>query len=86
MKIINEPTFSTKDLGVASYLATTEHELTGTTLEDPKKVIFHFRRKEETENLVVKYLSGTAQASAKKLFENYRTLRGLVYSRINNVR
>lgn len=28
----------------------------------------------------------SAQAPAKKLFENYRTLRGLVYTRTNNVK
>ncbi len=83
---IIEPTFSTKDLGASAYLVTLGHELTGTTLEDPRKIIFHFRRKKETDKLILEYFSGRAQAPAKKLFETYRTLRGLIYSRTNNVK
>lgn len=83
---LSEPTYSTKDLGLSTFLITTGHELTGSTLENPRKLILHFRRKQETDNLILQYFNGTAQAPAKKLFENYRTLRGLIYSRTNNVK
>jgi len=83
---LQEPTYSTKDLGAATYLVTQNHELTGTTLQEPRKLIFHFRRQENTDNLILAYFNGTGSEPAKKLFENYRTLRGLVYSRTNNVR
>lgn len=83
---IIEPTYSTKDLGLSTYLVTTDHELTGTTLEAPHKLIFHFRRTQDTDALILRYFNGTAQAPAKKLFETYRTLRGLVYTRTNNVK
>ncbi len=81
-----EPIYSTKDLGLSTFLITTGHELTGTTLEDPRKLIFHFRRKQETDTLILQYFNGVAQAPAKKLFEAYRTLRGLVYTRTNSVK
>jgi hypothetical protein len=81
-----EPTYSTKDLGLGVFLYTTGHELTGTTLENPRKVVLHFRQQKETEKLILDYFNGTARAPAKKLFENYRTLRGLVYTRTNNVK
>lgn len=81
-----EPTYSTRDLGLSTFLITTNHELTGTTLEKPQKLIFHFRRNQKTDTLILQYFNGTAQAPAKKLFENYRTLRGLVYTRTNNVK
>jgi hypothetical protein len=90
MKTMNdellEPTYKTKDLGLGVFLYTTGHELTGTTLEDPRKVVLHFRRQKETEQLILDYFNGTAQAPVKKLLENLRTLKGLIYARTNNVR
>jgi hypothetical protein len=83
---LSEPVYKSKDLGLSTFLFTADHKLVCTTVEDPRKVIFHFRRKQDTDSLILSYFNGTAQAPAKKLFENYRTLRGLVYTRTNNVK
>jgi hypothetical protein len=81
-----ENAYQTRDLGLATYLVSIGHELTGTALKEPRKVIFEIKRREDTDRLVLDYFNGTAEAPAKKLFEQYRNLRGIVYSRINNVR
>ena len=80
------PLYSTSDLGIAVFLFTVGHELSETTLQGPKRLIFHFKRKENTENLVVRYLNGTGQAPAKHLFDNYRALRALAFTKTDNLR
>lgn len=73
--------YSTSDLGIATFLITKGHKLAKTTWETPKKLVFHYEKKEATEDLVTKYLNGTGQASAKKLFSNYRNLRAMAFNR-----
>jgi hypothetical protein len=48
--------------------------------------VFHFRRKDNTDSLISKYLTGDAKAPAKKLFENYRSLRALAFAGTNNLK
>lgn len=88
MTTAQEDTYPTKDLGMSTFLLTTDppHKLVGTTVIDARKVIFEFERRPDTEGLALSYFNGTAQAPAKKLFENYRTLRGLVYARLSNIK
>ena len=78
--------YSTSDLGIAVYLFTTGHELIKTTLQGPKRLIFHFKRTDDIETHVSWYLNETGQAPAKRLFENYRALRALAFSQTNNLR
>ena len=78
--------FKTSDLGIAVYLFTIGHELKETTLQGPKRLIFHFKQQPDTEARVTAYLNETGKAPAKKLFENYRALRALAFSRTNNLR
>jgi len=61
--------YATADLGTATYLLATGHELVKTTLYSPTKLLFHFRRDEDIELKVGRYLSGVGEAPAKKLFE-----------------
>ena len=79
-------TYSTPDLGIAVYLFTLGHDLVKTTVVGQRRLIFHFQYKNNTEKLVSNYLNGTGEASAKKLFENYRALRGMAFSATNNLR
>ncbi len=79
-------TYSTPDLGIAVFLFTLGHELVKTTVVGQRKLVFHFQRRDNTEVLVSNYLNGTGQASAKKLFENYRALRAIAFSQTNNLR
>ena len=79
-------TYSTSDLGIAVYLFTIGHELKKTTLQGPKRLVFHFLRQTDTEARVAAYLSEKGKAPAKKLFENYRALRALAFSRTGNLR
>ena len=81
-----ESKYSTTDLGIAVYLFTIGHELKETTLQGPKRLIFHFKQQPDTDSRVAAYLNETGKASAKKLFENYRALRALTFSRTNNLR
>lgn len=84
---LQEPTlFQTSDLGIAVYLFTIGHELAMTTLQGPNRLIFHFHQDADTEAHVSRYLNETGQASAKKLFENYRALRALAFSRTGNLK
>lgn len=78
--------YSTSDLGIAVFLFTTGYELTKTTLQGPKRLIFHFKRRTDIESQVSKYLNETGLAPAKKLFENYRALRALAFAQTNNLR
>jgi hypothetical protein len=72
--------YSTSDLGIATFLITKGHRLSKTTWETPRKLIFHYEKKDITEDLVTRYLNGTGQASAKKLFSNYRNLRAMAFN------
>lgn len=86
-KMIREyNTFSTADLGIATFLLTKGHELKDATLQGPKRLIFHFEQQADTETQIPQYLNGTGEASAKKLFENYRALRALAFSKTGNLR
>jgi hypothetical protein len=78
--------FKTSDLGIAVYLFTIQHELHKTTLQGPKRLIFHFKQQADTEAHVSAYLSEKGKAPAKKLFENYRALRSLAFSKTGNLR
>lgn len=82
-----DPTlYQTSDLGIAVYLFTIGHALIKTTLQGPNRLIFYFKQESDTEAYVSKYLSETGQAPAKKLFENYRALRALAFSKTGNLR
>lgn len=78
--------YSTADLGIAVYLFTIGSELINTTLKGPQRLVFHFKRTDDTEAQVANYLKETGQAPAKCLFENYRALRALTYAQTNNLK
>ncbi|MDH3973500.1 MAG: DUF5659 domain-containing protein [Deltaproteobacteria bacterium] len=78
--------YSTVDLGIAVYLFTIGHELKETSLQGPKRLIFHFKKQRDTESKVTSFLNETGEASAKKLFENYRALRALAFTQTGNLR
>ena len=78
--------YSTPDLGIAVFLFTLGHELIKTSVVGQKRLVFHFQRKGNTDELVAKFLNGTAEAPAKQLFQNYRALRNIAFSQTNNLR
>lgn len=78
--------YSTPDLGVAVFLFTSGHELVRTTVIGQRRLVFHFRRKENTDKLGATFLDGSGKAPAKKLFENDRALRGIAFSQTNNLK
>jgi len=78
--------YTTADLGIATYLLTIGHELKDATLLTQKRLLFHFTRLKDTDALVEKFLNETGTAPAKRLFENYRALRALAFSKTGNLR
>lgn len=78
--------YQTSDLGIAVYLFTIGHELSKTTLQGPNRLIFYFKQQTDTETHVSNYLCEKGHAPAKKLFENYRALRALAFSKTGNSR
>ncbi len=80
------PRYSTADLGLAVFLFTLGHELVETTLQGPKRLVFHFLKREDTEARVNGYFNETGMASAKRLFENYRALRAMAFTQTGNLR
>lgn len=78
--------YSTSDLGIATFLFTIDHKLHGTSLCGPRKLVFSFIKKADTENSIAEYLSGTGKAPAKRLFDNYRALRALAYEKTGNLK
>jgi len=79
-----EFTYKTCDFGLGVCLYTAGHELIGTSLKDSRKVFLHFKRQKATDKLILDYFNGTAQAPVKKLLENLRTLKSIVYARTNS--
>jgi hypothetical protein len=77
--------YFTSDLGIAVYLFPTGHSLDRTELIGPQRLLFHFQKRENTEHEVARYLSGQAQAPARRLFENYRALRALAFEKTGNL-
>lgn len=87
MKYPQEPDLiAISDLGQACYLFTIGHELINTTLHGPTRLNFHFKRQADTEALLAKYMNDTGTAPAKRLFENYRALRALAFTKTGNLR
>lgn len=78
--------YTTADLGTAVYLLTIGHELVRTSKYSSTRLLFHFRRENDIELQVGRYLSGTGAAPAKKLFECYRSLRAMVFTQTGNLR
>jgi len=78
--------YSTPDLGIAVFLFTSGQELVRTTVVGQRRLVFHFKRQDDTDELVSAFLNGTGQASAKKLFENYRSLRAIAFAQTDNLR
>jgi len=78
--------YTTPDLGIAVYLFTMGHDLVKTTVVGNRRLVFHFQRQNGTDALVSSYLNGTGQAPAKKLFENYRSLRAMAFAQTDNIR
>lgn len=79
--------YSTSDLGLAVYLFTTGQELIKTTPQgNGKRLVFHFKRQNDTDAITYSYMNETGQAPAKRLFENYRALRALAFTETNNLR
>jgi hypothetical protein len=85
-RIVDHTCYSTSDLGIAVYLFTTGHELTKTTLQGPKRLIFHFKRTEDIEAHVSWYLNETGQAPAKRLLENHSVLQFMTFAKTDNLR
>lgn len=81
-----EKLYSTSDLGIAVFLFTIDYNLIRTELVGPQRLLFHFQKNENTEQQVSQYLSGRAEASARRLFENYRALRALAFEKTGNKR
>ena len=78
--------FKTSDLGIATFLLTTGHELIKTSLCGPNRLIFYFMRTGNIEIQVEKYLSGQGEAPARRLFETYRSLRAIAFEKTGNMR
>jgi hypothetical protein len=79
-------TYSTPDLGIAVYLFTLGHDLVKTTVIGQRRLVFHFNRRDDTDGLVAMFLNGSGKASAKQLFENYRSLRAIAFAQTDNLR
>jgi hypothetical protein len=83
----NQPdTYSTTDLGIAVFLFTSGHTLVKTSVIGQRRLVFHFKQQENTDELVANFLNGSGKAPAKQLFENYRALRGMAFSQTNNIK
>jgi len=78
--------FPTADLGIATFLITKGLKLIRTAPQGPGRLLFLFKKTSDTERLVVQFLNETGQAPAKKLFQNYRSLRALAFAQTNNSR
>lgn len=72
-------TFSTSDLGTAVYLFTSGHKLVNTKLIGSRRLSFSFCKQPNTDAEVNLYLAGQAEASALRLFQNYRALRAMTF-------
>jgi len=78
--------YQTSDLGTATFLFSTGYELARTSLSSPNRLIFFFRRTDDIEAQVERYLKGHAHAPARRLFECYRQLRALAYEKTGNLK
>lgn len=78
--------YQTSDLGTATFLFSTGHELAKTSLSGPNRLVFYFKRTCDIEDQVERYLNGQAQAPARSLFECYRQLRALAFEKTGNLR
>lgn len=72
---MSDETFETSDLGIAALLLTCGHEFQGFKSYSERRVLFLFKKEKQTDQLAKDYVTGTANAPAKALFDNYRHLR-----------
>ena len=69
-----------KDISIGAFLLSSDKvQLVRTERKNNNLVIFYFTPKEEVERLVSLYWSDTATVSPRKLFNNLRSLKDLIF-------
>ena len=65
------------DLALVSYLVTTGQTFIRTSLEG-RSVAFHFKNDPQLEQAILDYYNGKTTVDAKRLFSNWKMLKGMV--------
>ena len=76
----NQDSFATYDIAIAAYLLCVGHEMVGFDRSNPKKVLFIFRKQENTQKEVDRYWDGQTFIDAQAFFNNLRRLKNQIHS------
>ncbi len=72
--------FSTFDLGCSAALVSVGFDLISLDKQNPRKVLFIFRKTVDIEKTTNDYFSGRLEVSARILFDNIKMLKNRIYS------
>jgi len=72
--------FSTFDLGCSAALISVGFELISLDKQNPRKVLFCFRKKAGLEEAINDYFAGKLLIDARSLFDNIKALKNRIYS------
>jgi len=75
-----EEYFFTYDLGCAASLVSSGYELLSLDRQNPKKILFIFKRTGDTDKVVDDYYSDRLRVNARTFFDNIRMLKNRIYS------
>lgn len=72
--------YATYDLGASAALLVKGHELLALNRSNPRKVKFIFKRQDDTEEIVNKYLLDALSIKARTYFDTIKALKNRMYS------
>lgn len=80
----SSPGFSTRDINIATVLKLSGIRLIK-VLESNGRGIFVFETSEQVEDLINQYINGELRIDPKAFVENWKALKSLAYSTVNNM-
>lgn len=72
--------FYTYDMGVSAALVTAGFELVSMDKENPRKVLFIFKRKADIEDVVDRYWTDRLEVKSRTFFDNMKMLKNRIHS------
>lgn len=79
---LNDPAyvFTTYDLGVSTALLCADFELLSVKKDNPRKVLFIFKRENGIEDVANRYFSDRLDVKARSFFDHLKALKNKLYS------
>jgi len=83
IKALNDPSYvwTTYDLGVSASLLCAGFELLALNRDNPRKVLFVFRREDKIDDTANAYFANHLRVNARSYFDQIKALKSRLYSK-----